>query len=225
MKPIVKTLVLCALLGTAATSRAALSVTVDPSATWLGFMHVSNLPADGGAYQFNSVWGTADLRATFVGPTLTLAPNTIGDASPYWYIGGGGPGSPGNKIMDANFYVEGPSGFVSGETITFSGVVLSHSLTSAHTVRVFIKDFAPDYSSFVESSVLLSGNGVFEISLATINDPARHVQYGFQMVGVNVWATDAAAFGQVEVTAVPEPAGAALAGFGVALAAIRRRRK
>ena len=44
-----------------------------------------------------------DLKATFAGPVLSLKANTIGDPNPYWYTPSGGPGSTGNKIMDASF--------------------------------------------------------------------------------------------------------------------------
>lgn len=206
----------------------AATVTVDPGATWQGFMNVSNLPSAGGAYQFGSPWGTADLVATFSGPVLTLAPNTIGDPNEYWYQGvgpnPGGPGAPGNKIMEANMYVQPADGTFTGQTLTFEGTVLSNTFTSAHTVIAFIKDFAPDYSSSVSVTVPLTP-GNFSISLATIPDPARHVQYGFQTVGVNVWVTDVAPFGNAQVTAalIPEPA--SLGAISLAgLTLVRRRR-
>ncbi len=230
MKPTINALVLCSLLGMASFSRGAISVTVDSSlpidnpAGWQGFMHVSELPANGGAYLWNSGWGVADLRASFAGDVLTLAPNTIGDPDPYWYIGGGGPGSPGNKVMDANTYVEFQAGAVAGQTITFSGMVLENSLTSAHTVVAFIKDFSADYGSFVAATIVLPASGLFEIQLATIDDPGRHVQYGFQMIGVNVWATDAEPFGQVRIAPVPEPGSVVLGALGVFWLAVRRRR-
>jgi hypothetical protein len=195
------------------------NVTVNPAAPWQGYMNVSNLPADGGAYQFGSSWGTADLTATFAGSVLTLGPNTIGDPNGYWYIGGGAPGSPGNKIMEANMYVD-TTGVFSG-TLTFEGTVLANSLTSAHTAVAFIKDFAPDYSSSVTTTVPLTP-GNFSVSAPLIPDPARHVQYGFQMVGVNVWVTDVAPFGNVQVTAVPEPA--TLGALTLGLTLVRRRR-
>jgi hypothetical protein len=186
-------------LGASATL-AQTDVTVDPSEINLGFMNVFNLPApDGdGTFQFASEWGLPDLTATYSGSILTLGPNTIGDPDPYWYIGGGGPGAAGNKIMEANTYGEANGG-LSGETVTFSGSVLANTLTPAHTVTAFIRDFAPDFSSFVETVVPLNAPGPFSINLATIADPARHVQWGFQMVGVNVWVTDVAPFGTMVI--------------------------
>lgn len=181
-----------------ASAAQAVNLTLNGADPYQGYMNVFNLPSDGGAYQFGSPWGTADLNASFSGDVLTFTPNTIGDPNPYWYIGGGGPGAPGNKIMDANMYVE-PAGSLPGQTVVFSGMVLSNSLTSAHTCKAFIRDFAPDFSSVSEQSVVLGAPGSFSITLNTINDPARHVQYGFQMVGVNVWVTDVAQFGSVVI--------------------------
>jgi hypothetical protein len=183
---------------TAGLATAATTVTVDPAKINLGFMNVFNLPSDGGAFQFASGWGFADLTAVYSGSDLTLGPNHINDPNPYWYIGGGGPGAPGNKIMEANSYAE-ETGTISG-TLNFEGLVLSNTLTSSHTVTAFIKDFAPDYSSNVSTYVTLPASGHFIVSQALINDPARHVQWGFQMVGPCVWVTDLAQFGSVTVS-------------------------
>lgn len=201
----------------------AATVTVDPGASWLGFMNVSELPSNGGGYVFGSGWGTADLTATFSGDVLTLGPNTIGDPNPFWYQGGGGPGAPGNKTMEANMYIQDDS--LSGQVLTFEGVVLSNSLTSAHSAIAFIKDFAPDYSSSISTTVALSP-GSFSLTQVTLPLPGRHVQYGFQMTGPNVWITDVGPFGTVRVTAIPEPMSLALAGAGLfGIAAIRSRRR
>lgn len=203
-----------------ASSALAVSVSVNPADAWQGYMNVSELPSNGGAYLWGSPWGTPDLTATWAGPVLTLGPNTIGDPAPYWYTPAGGPGAAGNKVMEANMYVD-TTGIYSG-TLTFEGTVLANSLTSAHTAVAFIKDFAPDYSSSVVTTVPLVA-GDFSVSAALIPDPARHVQYGFQMVGVNVWVTDVAPFGSVQITAVPEPATlGALSLAGLTL--VRRRR-
>jgi hypothetical protein len=138
--------------------------------------------------------------------TLTLSPNTIappgGLSDPYWYRLDG----TGNKNMEANLYVESNGGALGGQTVTFTGTVAANSLTPAHTAIAFIKDFAPDYSSFVETTVPLTP-GFFSISLATLNDPARHVQYGFQMKGENVWITNVGPFGSVSINTTDIPPG------------------
>jgi len=226
MNPITQPIKCCLatllLLGAGIHTKAA-TYTVDPSAPWIGFMNVFELPSNGGGYAFGGVWGTADLTASFSGPVLTLGPNTINDPAPYWYIGGGGPGAPGNKIMDANFYQDF-GGSLAGQTVTFEGVVLANSLTSAHTSVAFIKDFAPDFSSSISTTIPLTP-GAFSISAVMLNDPNRHVQIGFQTIGVNVWATDVGPFGSVQITAVPEPASAALMLGGVACLLMARRNK
>ena len=179
-----------------------------------GFMNVFNLPEDGSAFQFASGWGIADLTAVFDGAgysNVTLSPNTIGDPNEYWYqcLPGnpgpncGEPGAPGNKIMEANLYGE-MTDALAGQTVTFSGEVLSTTLTGAHVVKAFIRDFAPDFSSFNESVVVLNSTGLFSISLAADPGAGRHVQWGFQMTGVNVWSTDVGAFGTMVIG--PDPA-------------------
>ncbi len=207
----------------AAATVQAVVVTPGPSSSpWLGYMNVFELPSNGGGFVFGSGWGVPDLVATFNDPaqTLTLSPNTIGDPNPFWYIGGGGPGAAGNKIMEANLYIE-TTGTLNGQEVTFQGSILSNSFTAAHAASIFIRDFAPDYSSVIETSIpMVPGN--FSLTLNTLPDLGRHVQYGFQVRGVNVWFTDTAPFGNA-VIGIPGPGAAALLGFG-ALAAARRRR-
>jgi MYXO-CTERM domain-containing protein len=201
-------------------ANAAVIVGPDPLAPWQGFMNVFELPSNGGGFVFNSGWGTADLTATFSGNVLTLGPNSVNDPSTFWYQGGGAPGHPGNKNMDANMYVQSES--MSGDTVTFTGTVLSNTLISPYTSVAFIKDFAPDFSSNVTVTAPLTP-GPFLISLATTPGAGRHVQYGFETIGPDVWSTDRGPVGEVQITSVPEPAGLTLLGVaGIAL--LRRRR-
>lgn len=204
MNPIIKSLALSALLASAA--QADVTVTVKTSAPWVGYMNVFDLPLDGLGFVFGSDWGPADLVSTFSGSTLTLAPNTIGDPNPFWYTPSGGPGAEGNKIMEANLYVEVNDNSLSDQQVTFTGTVNSNSLTEAHISVAFIKDFAPDYSSFNIETVPLEP-GVFSVSLQTLPGPGRHVQYGFQTTGVNVWVTDVAPFGSVVIDSINVPPG------------------
>ncbi len=198
--PIITTL-LAGALAVSAIADDEVVVTVDANQTWLGYMNVFELPANGGGFVFGSGWGTADLVAVFSGTSLVLSPNVIGDPNPFWYQGGGAPGSPGNKIMEANMYVE-ETGTHAGKTVVFNGNVAANTLTEAHVAIAYIKDFAPDYSSFEETTVVLDEPGEFSISLETINDPDRHVQFGFQVVGPNVWFTDVEPFGEITIDAI-----------------------
>jgi len=203
----------------------AVNVAIDQSdANWLAFMNVFELPSNGGGFVFGSPWGIADLTAEFddAANTLTMGPNTIGDPDPFWYIGGGGPGAMGNKIMEANLFQE-VAGGLAGTTVNFSGNVLSNSFTDAHEATVFIRDFAGDFSSFEETRAAVDAAGNFSISLDTINDASRIVQWGIQVRGENVWITDVAPFGNIVFSTVPTPGAVAILGMGGLMAARRRR--
>lgn len=211
------------ILGGTTAASAAVTRTVDPGLPWLGFVNIFELPSNGGAYVFGSAWGTTDLTAVFAGDVLTLGPNSVNDTSTFWYQGGGGPGAPGNKIVDASMYVE-ETDTLAGQTVTFTGIVLSNTFTSAHTSVAFVKDFAPDYSSFTVATVPLTTPGEFSVSLDTSSGVGRHVQFGLETTGVNVWITDVAPYGNVQLTAIPEPAALGLLCAGTLVAAVRRRR-
>jgi hypothetical protein len=184
------------------------TVLVDPSKPWQGFMNVFQLPQNGGGYVFGQAWGTADLSATFSGSTLTLAPNTVADPAAFWYVTTNSP-SVGNKSCDASMYVQ-PAGSLPGLTVTFTGTCNANTMVGGSitnpagngwTCVAFVKDLASDFSSSVVSSVALTNGQVFSVSLNTINDPARHVQYGFETIGPCVWAGDPvlASYGNVQV--------------------------
>jgi hypothetical protein len=199
-------------------------VTVDPTALTSGYMNVLNLPSSGtfpanppGAYQFGSAWGLADLVSSFsldLGTSttniVTLAPNNINDAGPYYYLAGAD--TAGQKIMDANLYNE-TGGVYAGQPLTFTGVVYSNVLLRANstnqqgngwTCYAFIKDFVANYSSSTQTNILLTNAGTFSITKLISADPTHHIQYGFEMFGPCVWATDPilAGLGDVQVGAV-----------------------
>ena len=228
-----KSIISAALLVGMAAGANAVTVTVNPTTLTSGFMNVFELPVNGGGYVFGSGWGPADLVSSFAGNTLTLRPNQIGDPNPFWYIGGGGPGQAGNKIMDASLYNE-TTGVNVGVTFMFTGNVLANTLNGAinpyngttYSSVAFIKDFVADFSSFTSTTVALTP-GVFNLSLVTSADPTHHIQYGFETIGSDIWATDTALNGgafTAVIAPVPEPSTLALCGLA-SLALIRRRKK
>ncbi len=188
-----------ALFTLAAMNASAVTEGVDPSQTWIGFMNVSNLPADGGAYQFGSSWGTSALQANFSGPVLTLAPctNVWETTDTYWVKPDGV--SP-NKNMDAVMYVQNDA--LAGSSVTFTGLGLANTLVSPYTCVAFVKEFASDYSSYTSSTTPLVPS-TFSVTLNTT--PGGHVQYGFETIGPDANPTTAASLGNAQVTAVPEP--------------------
>jgi hypothetical protein len=174
----------------------------DSTAPWEGFMNVFEL--DGSTYAFGNPWAVEDLTATFDdgAPSVTMSAAEIDTGDAFWYQNGtGGPGAAGNKLMEASMFQQ-YIGCLNGQTVTFSGHVQSNTLAPGYSANIFIRDFAPDFSSFVETSIPAS-EGPFNISLATIDDPARPVQFGLQMVGPNVWPGDAAAAGNVVFSSEP----------------------
>jgi len=221
---------------TGAFAAADVTVGIDPSdAPWLGFMNVSELPENGGAFVFASTWGVGDLVASFddAAQTVTMFPNQIGDPNEFWYQeapGGdptdpnnGGPGAPGNKIMEANLFQQVNAGDLTTGVVTFEGTLLSNSFTDAHTLRVFIRDFNSGFGDLQETIIELDSPGDFSISLDITDDPSRIVQWGIQVTGVNVWITDVEPFGSATFAYVPAPGAAALAGAAGLFAARRRR--
>lgn len=222
MRSTITALCAAALLSTAA--HAANVSVQDSTGPWLGFMNVFELPANGGGFVFGSGWGVSDLVAEFDdgANTLTMSPNTIGDPDPFWYQGGGGPGALGNKIMEANLFLQVDDNSLAGQTVTFAGSINSNSFTSAHDSFIFIRDFAADFSSFNET-IVAATPGAFSISLDTDAGLGRHVQYGFQVRGENVWVTDTAPFGNMVIGTVPAPASMALLGMGGMMMSRRRR--
>ena len=200
-----------------------------------GYMNVFELPSNGGAYVFGSGWGIGDLKADFPNATtVVFSPNTIGDPASFWYTPSGQIGALGNKIMEANLYAQDDT--LAGQTIQFDGTVSSFSLATnsagiPYNFTAFIRDFAPDYSSVNQVVYNLNSTGNFQLTLATINDSARHVQWGLQMSGPDIWAEDAsqlAAAGSATVEAIPEPSTYALlavSAAGIGAHFIRRRRR
>jgi hypothetical protein len=213
-------------------AKASVILTVDQTAPWVGFMNVSELPSNGGAYVFGSPWGPNDLVSVFDNPNskLSLYAAPIGTSDGFWYVGGVGmPGAAGNKNMSANLYVEVNDNSLSGQSLTFEGTVLANTLISPWTSVAFIKDFAPDFSSVNVMTVPLTP-GPFSVSLVTAAGPGRHVQYGFETIGPNVFPTDLASKGNVMIATVvptiPEPATALMAGMAaIAGVGLLRRRK
>lgn len=188
--------VLLALLIPAAAFAQTANHTVDPTDINIGYMNVSDL---GGGFLWGSGWGFDALAAYYDGADLVLAPAPVDDPDPYWYDGD----LVGQKIMEAISYAEVNVGYA-GRTVNFSGEVLENTLTPGHTVVAFIKDFAPDFSSFVEVTAPLNALGIFSLTLNTVDDTARHVQWGFRMTGVNVHPTLADQFGHMVIG--PDPA-------------------
>src|SRR5579859_5732523 len=94
---------------------------LDPTQTWIGYVNVFALPANGGGYQFGSSWGVGALTVyydTNAAPYHTLTvianTNTYNPNDPYWVTNGAG-----NKTVDASYYVQNDA--LAGQNLNFSG--------------------------------------------------------------------------------------------------------
>ena len=193
---------LCALLLGMAQGYTDVTVKVDSTQQWVGYMNVWE--TNGTTYAFGGAWATVDLRAAFI-PTnspigwpvngaLVLRPNTNtyapGSGNPpdtnYWDYSDGTP----NKVLEANFYRDVGTN-LAGQTVTFTGKLLSNNIpaivggnpATGWQVLAFVKDFTPGYGTLTWSSVPLSAPGPFSVSQAIM---AGHIcQWGFIVKGPN----------------------------------------
>ncbi len=197
---------------TTAHSQNSVTVGVDPSQTWIGYMNwaptaytTANFPADGGTG--SSVWGTTALPATFNNNVLTLSPNvnTYASGNGYWT----NPDGTGANQMDANMYVENSA--LAGDLITFSGYDWSHTLTSPYTCVAFIKELDPanNYAEVASATADLvnTTSPTFSISLQTTAGMGYVIQYGFETMGPDANPATVSSLGSVVVSSNSPPAG------------------
>ncbi len=182
--------------------------TVDavPTDTWVGYMNVFKLPADGGGYEFGSAWEVTALKTELneTESTIVLHPNfnTYGDnpTDPFWVNPDTGEG---NKDLEAVTYVE-PGATFNGVDLEFKGSVLENTLDEGYTAYYFIKALDPGagYADALAGSrvVELPASGVFSISATAAElAPGLIVQYGFIVGGPTANPADEAALGTVVI--------------------------
>jgi hypothetical protein len=213
---------------------------------WVGYMNVFNNSAGAqGGYVFGSGWGVSDLKTTIsnsnagtiIGDQLVLEPNyntytnalTGNDADRAFWTnstdGGVTAGPAGNKWMNANTFEETPS--IAVPSYTLSGNVTANTLnTGLYTARAFIKVLDPGagFATLLNDSVTLPASGPFVVTANLAPYQGLLLQVGFSMDGLNANPADAASFGSVGVSIVPEPSAYALLAIGSCGAVALRRR-
>ena len=221
-----------------------LTLEVDPSENWVGYMNVFNnaggATGSPGSYIFGTGWGLTDLSSTFAASTLTLTPNfnayvdslTGTDADRAFWTdstdGGVTAGPKGNKWMEANTFVENNA--LIGNTVTFQGNLDSFNLLNPnYTAIAFVKALDPiSFAAVINQFSVLSAAGPFSVSADLTSATGLIIQYGFTVTGLNANPADAGVFGSAVVQTVPEPSTYALLALGAAgLGAhlVRRRRR
>jgi len=107
--------------------------------------------------------------------------------------------SPAVATYDNTFYVDSTStGARSGDTVVFSGTLVTNALTDAgmaNSFVAFIKDFSSSWAYYGETTAPLSTltNGQTFTITQVINSPGDHVQWGFEWQGSPMRTNPAAA--------------------------------
>lgn len=189
-------LTLAALMGFTGLGWSQITVKVDSSKTWSGYM---NWFETNDAYVGGGAWGTDALRANFL-PDLATATrvvlrintNTYNPGDPFWNLPDGTP----NKHLEANFYVDVGTGF-GGNDVTFIGMVESNSLPAGWTCVAVIKQFGSGYAYIGDTREELFGGNPFSV---TRYIPSGNIcQYGFLLYGPNTAPDSPAAMEGVSV--------------------------
>jgi hypothetical protein len=202
---IVTTLALGALIGAAVQGHSQITVKVDSTKHWLGYM---NWYSTNDVYVGGGSWGFADLRAKFVpyqsnATQLILQINTNMSTvlDGYWNLADGTP----NKHLEANSYVDVGTSFA-GNEVTFEGAVQSNSVPDGWTCSAVIKHFNGSYAKFggITSTPLVAGA---PFSITHTVPPGGICQYGFMLYGPNTPINSPNSFQAVSIDVeTPNPA-------------------
>jgi hypothetical protein len=180
----------------ALTGFADVTVKVDSTKPWAGYMNVFDLS---GGYLWGSGWGAADLRADLVpkpGPAtrlvLRLNTNNYNPSDAYWVQPDGTP----NKNLEANYYVDVSSAF-GGQSVTFVGTTETNTIPEGWTCRAFIKEFAPGYAPIGTTTADLVTGQPFTVQRQI--GTGNICQYGFVTYGTHVAPNSAASLAGASV--------------------------
>jgi len=224
-------LAVCAIAVGSMESRADKVFSVDPGASWYGYINAFELDGITFATGFpegNLTTMSANFAAGPANP-LTLGPNTrlYDDVilDPYWVDQGT---FVGNKIIEANMYQEDGGGVI-GETVTFNWSTISNDLPAGYSAVAFIKvldGLASWATTQYEFAPLVGGSGgSLSFIVADAGAGSEFVQAGFAIKGLAVSSGDPIALTGAVVT-IPEPSTFVLALTGLMglVSFVRKRR-
>lgn len=189
-------LTLAFLIGFTLSGWSQITLKVDSTKNWLGWM---NFLTTSDVYFGGQGWGTADLRAAFVPDqanasrlVLRVNTNSYNPADPAWNLPDGTPA----RHLEANFYVEEVSA-LGGNEVTFTGMVESNSIPAGWTCFAVIKEFGSGYAWIgLTSDPLVEGS---PFSVVRSIGAGNIVQYGFMIIGPNAAPNSAAALAGISV--------------------------
>lgn len=167
-----------------------LNVSIDHNQRWVGYQ--TTTPAVPYATGYLDI-GTADMQgSTSVSNVARCAPDLRADKLAHtdttvWQDASGLSDAVPGLSADSVFYVDTGTLAAPGDTVIFSGQLLTNALVDPYnsTMVAFIKDFDSGWGyhgmSTFNLSTLTNGE-VFSVTKA-INGDGSHVQYGFEWVG------------------------------------------
>jgi hypothetical protein len=231
MKKIIPLIIALSLAGIGgASAQSTIFKTINSAEMNLGWITAFELPANGGGWYDGFPSPIGELNAVYPSSdTVVFSPNTTSNPSSVWYTPSGQLGAAGNKIVESLLLAQA-DGTLSG-TLQFEGVISDFSLSTnaaglSYSLRAVVRDWAPDYSTFVETILPLTSTGSFAVTQALDPGAGRHVQWGLIMQGPNIWpgnTEELANAGSVTVEAIPEPSTYALLGLAAAGGLLVRR--
>lgn len=162
---------------------------------YLGYNNVFENPADpapccGGGYIYGEAFGVADLVTEINASNITLKPNVIYyNATDGFWANTWDDGLDGNKIVEANTFIE-PGGTFNNVDLTFTADVTSNTLSNPrYTVQAFIKTVGTGggFSRFVD---LTGTTGVFSVTATGLELATGTIQFGIAITGLNANPAD-----------------------------------
>jgi len=184
--------VCAAILGPqAAEAQKTVNVSIDHNQYWAAYQ----TSTAGAAYSANYLGqaGAPDIQGTITtsdvvrcAPDLRMDKLFHEDTTVWSDATGTSDANPG-ITMDSTYYVDTGAIAVTGDTVIFSGQMLTNSLVEpyAGSIVAFIKDFDSGWGYHNEVTVnlnTLSNGEVFSVTKTIVGD-GSHVQYGFEWVG------------------------------------------
>ena len=177
------------------------NVSIDHNQYWAGYQSVSL----GGAYSagYLGAGGAPDVQGSITAndvvrcaPDIRMDKNFHTDTA-IWADAGGLSDPNSGVTVDSVYYVDSGSIAVNGDTVIFSGQLLTNTLSGqdATTIVAFIKDFDAGWGYFGRADTYLwplTNGEVFSVQ-KTITGGGAHIQYGFEWVGPPARTNPAAA--------------------------------
>ena len=167
------------------------NISIDHNQYWGAYQTCSS--GDPYSAYYTGAGGAPDIQGTIsASDLLRCAPDIHMDKTWHanttiWTDATGLSDASAGVTVDGNYYVDSGSIAVNGDTVIFSGQLLSNNLAEpyASSIVAFIKDFDSGWGWHgmvtVNLSTLTNGE-VFSVSKVLSGD-GSHVQYGFEWVG------------------------------------------